>query len=114
MFHALLSGSPQVAAPQLIIFLENWISSGATLSIQTQLLSVDGYCSISVSSLREEDCQITTDTGEDPSLTVNTTLIGTVVAAIVFVILAIIILVAGVLAFLKRKEKSSVRASLHK
>lgn len=50
-----------MSSRQLLNFLEDWIASGASLSVQAQLLPVDVNCAVSVSSLSEGACQTPTE-----------------------------------------------------
>ena len=102
-FRGLISGLSQVAAPQLIDYLEDWISSGTTISVQAQLLSIEADCSVAISSLGEEGCQ-----PSSPASNISTALLGSVVVIVVFIAMVIMAIVIVVLTLLKRRAKPVV------
>ena len=117
-FRALMTGSPQATAQELAIFLGDWISSGAFLTIQAQLLSVDGSCAITISSFGESECNPveetpatstgTTTPSSSPS-GVSVTVIGSVAAVAVLVVLVVIVILSLIVVTLKRKKRYSFK-----
>ena len=106
-FHASLTGSSQVAAPQLVIFLEEWISSGALLTIRAESLQIDGTCAVSVPSSGESECIPQGISSSNASGGVSDTTIGIVAAVVVLVIvtlLAIIVLFVTLKLYRRNRE----------
>ena len=108
-FRALMTGSPQVAAQQLAIFLEDWTSSGAFFTVQAQLLSADGSCDVAISSPGEMEC-MSEPTPDTTAGGINSTLIGSVVtaAALIILVAAVIIIIVVVVKRRQRKFKLPV------
>ena len=97
-------GSRQVSAQQLVNLLQEWIASGAFLSVQAQLLSVDMECAVAISSFGEPECQ----TIEEISSSLDTT-ISIVLGVLVILVLSIaIVLVIIVVVLLRRLKKAKV------
>ncbi len=115
-FRAVMTGSPQVSAPELATLLEDWTSSGAFLMIQAQLLSADGSCAFAISSFGERECNLlipdTTVLVFEPSAEtpsgISTTVIGSVIAVAVFAILLVVTVTMGLLmlVIVKRRRTS--------
>ena len=112
-YRAELHGTLQASVPELIVYLEEWISSEATISVQFLILSIDESCTVEVSSTAEEECRATTTTltvttgsmGSTVMSTLNDTLtnqfvivVGVVVLLVVVIItIAVVVIVALIL-----------------
>ena len=112
-FRAEISGSLQLSASELARFLEAWVSSGAVVLVQAQILTIDDTCDVIISSFNEGECRSVVGTaGTTAALgTAGTTaaLIGGVVAgALVLVLLLTIVVSTALLVLWKRKRKAKV------
>ena len=96
-------GSRQVSAQQLVSQLREWIGSGAFLSVQAQLLSVDMECAVAITSFGEPECQTT----EETSSSLETTII-IVLGVLLILVLSVAIVVAIVVVLLRRSKKGKV------
>ncbi len=111
-FRAVMTGSPQVSVPELATLLEDWTSFGAFLTIQAQLLSADGSCAVAISSFGERECNplIPDTTVAEPSAGppsgISTILIGSVIAAAVFAILVVTVILGLMVVIVKRRRNS--------
>ena len=97
-------GSRQVSAQQLVNLLQEWIASGAFLSVQAQLLSVDIECAVAISSFGEPECQ----TIEETSSSLQTTIIIVLGVLLTLVLSIAIVLVIIVVVLLRRLKKAKV------
>lgn len=66
-----LNGSSQVYAQQFVRALVEWITSGASISVQAQLLQADEMCAVLISSFSDPGCQQEEPT-TPPNFTVTT------------------------------------------
>lgn len=107
----------------MVVSLEEWIASGAHLSVQAHLLAADKSCATSIASFGELECQPDLPT-ENPSVTTNASpsqgsssngIIAGTVIVVLLIILAIIIAVVIILIIIvkKRKEKTTLDVDLH-
>lgn len=118
-FRALMAGSHQVAAPQLVIFMEQWITSSPFLIVQSMSLRVDGNCAVAIASLDEEECmpegilystskpssEPTSSTESSPAA-VNSLVVGVGVSVAVIVVLIVTIAATVVFVHIKRWKKN--------
>lgn len=102
-FRAVMTGSPQVAAQQLVIFLGDWTSSGAFFMIQAQPLSADRNCTITISSFGEKECHTSTFHLENGSGINVSTITGSAIGAAILCIGLAAIVVLIVIVRMKRK-----------
>ena len=112
-FRAEISESLRLSASQLTGFLEAWVSSGAVVSIQAQMLTIDDTCDVLISSFNEGECRSVVGTAGTTAVlgTAGTTaaLIGGVVAGgLVLVLLLAIVVSTALLVLWKRKKKAKV------
>ena len=118
---AKVSGSEQTTASELVGYLDDWTQEGAFISVQAQLLSADGSCSIVISSFGEQECNLeeattpsteatTLNLGDVTSSGVQTiTFIGAVVAAVATILLAMIAILIVIVALLVRRNKTTLK-----
>ena len=91
-YRAELHGTLKATVPDLIEDITEWLSSGASISVQLQRLTIDSSCSVTISSFNENEC------GSGPST-------GTVVGIVIGVIAAIAVAIAIVIIiFLRHKN----------
>lgn len=103
-FRAEISESFRLPAFQLLGFLKAWISSGAVILVQAQMLSIDKTCIVTISSFNEEECNSisTVSSGMDA------TLIGSAVAgALILILLLAIITISMILWKWKKRANST-------
>ena len=95
-------GSRQVSAQELVNLLQEWIASGAFLSVQAQLLSVDMECAVAITSFGEPECRTT----EETSSSLETS-ISIVLGVLLILVLSIAIVVVIIVVVLMRRSKNA-------
>ena len=94
-YRAELHGTLKASVPDLIEDITEWLSSGASISVQFQLLTIDSSCSVAITSFNENECRntvtmTTTVTGNEGSTTsVSQNYTGVVIGVAIGVIVAI-------------------------
>ena len=94
-YRAELHGTLKACVPDLIEDITEWLSSGASISVQFQLLAIDSSCSVAITSFNENECRntitmTTTVTGNEGSTTsVSQNYTGVVIGVAIGVIVAI-------------------------
>ena len=111
-FRARITGTQQVSAQQFVNFLEDWIASGAFLSVQAQFLTADESCAISIASLGETECQPESPAKETTESPIGGNffreiVIGSVLGVLLLLVAAIAVVVT-VLLLSKRHKKGKV------
>ena len=114
-YHAELHGTLQVSVPELIVYLEEWISSEVTISVQFLILSIDKSCTVEVSSSAEEECRaresttgLTLTTGSEGStvmFTVDTNQFNITVTVVGVVVLLVVIGIVVIVALILRNRR---------
>ena len=98
-YRAELHGTLQASVPDLIVYLEEWISSEVTISVQFLILSIDESCTVEVSSTAEEECRARESTVismVDNTLTNqsnSTVIVVGVLLVVAMVIIAVVVIV---------------------
>ena len=120
-YRAELHGTLQASVPELIVYLEEWISSEVTISLQFLILSIDESCTVEVSSTSEEECRaresttgptVTTGSmGSTVMTTVDDTLTNqsnsTVIVVCVVVLLVVAMVIIAVLVIVIVRNRHS-------
>ena len=111
-YRAELHGTLQASVPELIVYLEEWISSGVTISVQFLILSIDKSCTVEVSSTTEEECRARESTvisTVDNTLTnqFNSTVI--VVGVVVLLVVAMMIIAVVLVIVIVRNHHSALK-----
>ena len=118
-FRAKITGSQQTTASEMIGFLEEWIASGAFISVEAQLLMVDSSCAVLITSFGEQECRLEAlTTSESTTLSVSddtsssgvpTSLIGVVIAVLVVVVMALTVVAVLVLILFKHRKRENLK-----
>ncbi len=80
-------------SPELLQYIEDWLSSTSPLTVQLQLLSVDSSCSVVIDSSTEGECNA--GGSEKSSSAVTGIVAGIVIAVVVLLILVALIVIAA-------------------
>ena len=112
-FRARLGGSSETDSGSLISLLESWVSGGANIIMTGVLMTVDAECSVTISSLSEGECSMTTTTGTSSTSNTDNTaaIIGGVVVAMVIIAILVLILIFVIVALVlkNRRRDFSIR-----
>ncbi len=80
-------------APELLQYIEDWLSSTSLLTVQLQLLSVDSSCSVAVSSTTEGECNAANAGGSGESSSAVIGIVAGVLTAVFLVIIVALIVI---------------------
>ena len=103
-FRAEISESLGLSASQLTGFLEAWVSSGAVVLVQAQMLTIDDTCDVIISSFNEGECRSVVGTAGTTAALIG----GVVAGALVLVLLLAIVVSTALLVLWKHKRKAKV------
>ena len=96
-YRARLEGTSETNSTALISLIEEWVSDGASIIMTGVLMTVDPKCSVTISSLSEEECSSTltptTDVGGNVSTPNTLPIVGGVVAVILIITIAVVIII---------------------
>lgn len=107
-FRAELTESHQPLAVQLTGFLEEWVSQGPYILVETQSLAVDDTCAVVVPSFSEEECKLVVTSTTVSTTGVNMSLVGGVVGVVVVVLVLVVgVVLAIMLVFWRHKKKTN-------
>ena len=98
-YRARLSGTPDSDSHTLVSYLEDWVSGGPTIPVQSILMTIDSNCLVVIDGFGEGECD-KTPTSQSSTSTDNTaaTIIGfTIVVAVLLVIIAVLIFALALL-----------------
>lgn len=105
-FFSTIDGTPQVPTSQLIRYLESWVASGPTLTIQSKSLSIDRNCTFAVPNFFEE-CRgaiaVTPGSG-GTSNSIIVVIAAMIVAVVIFVLLFMLVVITRLLTVQRRKR----------
>ena len=88
-YRAELHGTLKASVPDLIEDITQWLSSGASISVQFQLLTIDKSCSVAISSFNENECRNTVIENEGSTTSDSQNYTGVVIGVPIGVIVAI-------------------------
>ena len=88
-YRAALHGTLKASVPDLIEDITEWLSSGASISVQFQLLAIDSSCSVAITSFSENECRNTVTENEGSTTSDSQNYTGVVVGVAIGVIVAI-------------------------
>ena len=93
-YRARLSGTPETDGQTLVSYLENWVSGGPSIPVQSILMRIDSDCSVDIDTFDSGECDKTAASQSSTSMMDNTAaIIGlTVVVVVLLVIVAVLIL----------------------
>ena len=105
-YRAKIQGTTNVAALELISYIEQWVTSGAILNVRAQFLNLQPFCTVPIISADEDECEIPSQsTSELPMIstsTISTETNGssgynTTVIAIIIAVICIVIIISTTL-----------------
>ena len=87
-YRAKIQGTTNVAALELISYIEQWVTSGAILNVRAQFLNLQPFCAVPIISADEDECTSTSiSTETNGSSGYNTTVIAIIIAVVCIVII---------------------------
>ena len=104
-YRAELHGTLKASVPDLIEDITQWLSSGASISVQFQLLTIDSSCSVAISSFNENECMATGTATNEPSTGV---VIGVAIGVIVAIAVAITIIILVIVILHHKNRRDTV------
>ena len=124
-YRAELHGTRQVSVSELIVYLEEWISSEVSIIVQFLILSIDESCTVEITSIAEEECRVmesttgpieTTGSSSTGISTINPTLASSqssstimiVVVCVVVLLIVVIITIAVVVIVIVKNRHSAL------
>ncbi len=93
-------------APELLQYIEDWLSSTSLLTVQLQLLSVDSSCSVAISSLTEGGCNAG---GSGESSSAVTRIVAGVLTAVVALVIIVALIVILTLVYRHRYSTINIK-----
>ena len=108
-YRAELHGTLQASVPELIVYLEEWISSEVSVIVQFLILSIDESCTVEITSIAEEECRVresTTGPIETTSSQSSSTIMTVVVCVVVLLIVVIITIVVVVIVIVRNRHSA--------
>ena len=104
-YRAELHGTLEASVPDLIEDITEWLSSGASISVQLQRLTIDSSCSVAISSFNENECMATGTATNGPSTGV---VIGVAIGVIVSIVVAITIIILVIVILHHKNRRDTV------
>ena len=101
-YRARLEGTSETNSSSLISLIEEWVSGGAGIIVTGVLMTVDSKCSVTISSLIEEECTTTQPPTTDSTGTAA--IIGGVLTVILILSVALTIAIIAVTLILKNRR----------
>ena len=114
-YRAELHGTLEATVPNLIEDITEWLSSGASIPVQLQLLTIDNSCSVTISSLNENECMATGTGTSGPSTGMGTngpstgTVVGIAIGVIGAIAVAIAIAIAVILFLCHKNRRATLK-----
>ena len=100
-YRAKIQGTTNVAALELISYIEQWVTSGAILNVRAQFLNLQPFCTVPIISADEDECEIPSQsTSELPTISTSTngsSGYNTTVIAIIIAVVCIVIIISTTL-----------------
>ena len=106
-YRAKIQGTTNVAALELISYIEQWVTSGAILNVRAQFLNLQPFCTVPITSADEGECEIPSQsTSELPMISTSTSIstetngsseYNTTVIAIIIAVVCIVIIISTTL-----------------
>ena len=100
IYRAALRGTANATITELISHIEQWIVEEPTVTVQRVLLTIDGLCSVAISSLTDKaECPSNSIQSQNPSSFESNIeiIIGGLVSLVVVTIIAAIVIVSFIL-----------------
>ena len=96
-YRAKIQGTTNVAALELISYIEQWVTSGVKVNVKAQFLNLQPFCTVPIISTNEDECEIPSQsTSELPTISTSTS-ISTKTIAIIIAVVCIVIIVSTTL-----------------
>ena len=103
-YRAKIQGTTNVAALELISYIEQWVTSGAILNVRAQFLNLQPFCTVPAD---EDECEIPSQsTSELPTISTSTSIstetkvssgYNTTVIVIIIAVVCIVIIISTTL-----------------
>ena len=107
-YRAELHGTLKASVPDLIEDITQWLSSGASISVQFQLLTIDKSCTVAISSFNENECRNTV-TENEGSTTQNTgAVVGVAIGVIIAIAVAITIIILVIVILHRKSHRDTI------
>ena len=106
-YRAVLHGTSGASSSQILKHIEQWISEGATVSIQSVIYNVDQNCVLAISSNHDNECKMA-DEATTFVIKSENNLTGGVIGGTLAVVLIMTLIIATsmmVVLFVKRRKK---------
>ena len=127
-YRAQLHGTVEMAAQELISYIEQWLATGPILNVRAQFLSVQSSCTLVITSADEDECTFQTESISEIPTTVefisssistenndssgfNTDLIA-VIVTVLCIVGVIVIVIFLVVLFVKLRSNSTKKRDL--
>ena len=108
-YRAVLHGTANATSSQLISQIEQWTTEGGTITVQRVLMTIDGSCTVAISSITEkEECPSLEM--ESPSSPVHYNVISIITGGAASVVIALIVAVTVIVSLLLlRKHRAAIK-----
>lgn len=116
-YRATLHATQHTPTTALLRLLQEWVSTGASVVYEAQLLSADESCSISITSLSDPECEspnVPTGTLSSSSQSFFSSvggIVGVAVAAVVAVVIVVVLVFVVVLVLKCRKRTAKMEGN---
>ena len=110
-YRAELHGTLEATVPDLIEDITQWLSSGASISVQLQRLTIDSSCSVAITSFNENECRntVTENEGSTTSVSQNTgVVVGVAIGVIIAIAVAITIIILVIVILHHKNRRDTV------
>ena len=120
-YRAKIQGTTNVAALELISYIEQWVTSGAILNVRAQFLNLQPFCTVPIISADEDECEIPSQsTSELPTISTstngssgyNTTTVIAIIIAVVCIVIIISATLIIVIVFVRLRPNVSQKKDL--
>lgn len=96
-YRAIIHGTASTTATELISQIEQWTAQGSIVTVQRVVLTVDGSCTVALSSFADDECQARNVDLAGLSSTATGVIGGVVAMVILSIALVFVIIVVTVL-----------------
>ena len=90
-YRARLSGTPDSDSHTLVSYLEDWVSGGPSITVQSDLMRIDSVCPVNIETFHDEECDETPVSQSSVDSTIIIAIIGGTVAVVVTVTIAVLL-----------------------
>ena len=96
-YRAIIHGTASTTATELISQIEQWTAQGSIITVQRVVLTIDGSCTVALSSFADDECQARNIDSSGLSSTATGVIGGVVAMVILSLVLVFVIIVVVVL-----------------